>query len=201
VGRRARARNLGPTLIEFSPIAPTPHSTSDDPAPTARRRGARWPLGDPIDRLKQHLIALGEWSETSTPRWSELDEVKAARRRRRPRSYGTLGVKADQRRETMFEDVFKEVPALQPQPQRQEWESDHGPMNMIQAINSALDIMMARHPTVVSSARMSAISAACSAHRRAAEEVRQASACFDTPINEGGIAATAIGMASTACAR
>ncbi len=25
--------------------------------------GSAWPLGDPIERLKAHLIALGEWSE------------------------------------------------------------------------------------------------------------------------------------------
>jgi 2-oxoisovalerate dehydrogenase E1 component beta subunit len=45
-------------------------------------------------------------------------------------------------------------------------------MNMIQALNSAMDVMLAATPTCSCSARMSAISAACSAHRRPAEEIR-----------------------------
>ena len=60
---RARA-NLGATVIEFVTYRGHAHSTSDDPA---RYRPAdefaAWPLGDPIERLKQHLIALGEWSD------------------------------------------------------------------------------------------------------------------------------------------
>ena len=60
---RARA-NLGPTLIEHFTYRAGPHSTSDDPAryrPNDEPRA--WPLGDPIERLKQHLIVTGEWSE------------------------------------------------------------------------------------------------------------------------------------------
>src|SRR5262249_32053252 len=60
---RARA-NLGPTWIELFTYRAAAHSTSDDP-PKYRAAGEeqKWPLGDPIDRLKQHLIALNEWSE------------------------------------------------------------------------------------------------------------------------------------------
>src|SRR3546814_9090693 len=60
---RARA-GLGPTLIELFTYRAEGHSTSDDP--TRYRPGsepAAWPLGDPIDRLKRHLIQLGAWSE------------------------------------------------------------------------------------------------------------------------------------------
>src|SRR3546814_2513765 len=60
---RART-NAGPTLIEHFTYRTEGHSTSDDPTqyrsagePTA------WPLGDPIARLKDHLIQLGEWDE------------------------------------------------------------------------------------------------------------------------------------------
>ncbi len=56
---RARA-NLGPTLIEWVTYRAGAHSTSDDPN---RYRPAddwqRFPLGDPVERLKQHLIGLG----------------------------------------------------------------------------------------------------------------------------------------------
>jgi hypothetical protein len=60
---RARA-NAGPTLIEHFTYRAEGHSTSDDPTQyrSAQER-EEWPLGDPITRLKRHLIALGEWSE------------------------------------------------------------------------------------------------------------------------------------------
>src|SRR3954470_15501586 len=60
---RARS-NLGPTLIELFTYRTEGHSTSDDPtAYRPKDAGAAWPLGDPILRLKQHLIQLGEWDE------------------------------------------------------------------------------------------------------------------------------------------
>ncbi|MDO9414547.1 3-methyl-2-oxobutanoate dehydrogenase (2-methylpropanoyl-transferring) subunit alpha, partial [Pararhizobium sp.] len=60
---RAR-RNLGPTLIEWVTYRAGPHSTSDDPS--KYRPADDWshfPLGDPIARLKQHLIKIGQWSD------------------------------------------------------------------------------------------------------------------------------------------
>ncbi|HEY1228866.1 MAG TPA: 3-methyl-2-oxobutanoate dehydrogenase (2-methylpropanoyl-transferring) subunit alpha, partial [Ramlibacter sp.] len=60
---RAR-QNLGPTLIEWVTYRAGAHSTSDDPS--KYRPGDDWqhfPLGDPINRLKSHLIGLGAWSE------------------------------------------------------------------------------------------------------------------------------------------
>lgn len=60
--QRARA-NLGATLIEMFTYRAAAHSTSDDPS---RYRpvdeASAWPLGDPVERLKQHLLAIGEWS-------------------------------------------------------------------------------------------------------------------------------------------
>ena len=60
---RART-NQGPTLIEHFTYRAEGHSTSDDPsAYRSATERAEWPLGDPIARLKQHLIMLGEWDE------------------------------------------------------------------------------------------------------------------------------------------
>ncbi|MDD3763708.1 MAG: thiamine pyrophosphate-dependent enzyme [Nevskiales bacterium] len=106
---RAR-RNCGPTLIELFTYRADAHSTSDDP--TAYRpssEGARWPLGDPIERLKQHLVGLGQWSEAQhTGLAAELDaKVKADLKE--AESYGTLSTPPDSPR-SMFEDVFKDVP-------------------------------------------------------------------------------------------
>jgi 2-oxoisovalerate dehydrogenase E1 component alpha subunit len=59
---RARG-NHGATLLEFFTYRAAPHSTSDDPTRYRPAEEAeRWPLGDPIDRLARHLIAIGEWS-------------------------------------------------------------------------------------------------------------------------------------------
>lgn len=106
---RARSNN-GPTLIEFYTYRAAPHSTSDDPsAYRPDDESARWPLGDPINRLKQHMIAIGIWSEEQHEALSkELDEyVRAAQKE--AESFGTLGVKPASAA-TMFEDVYKEVP-------------------------------------------------------------------------------------------
>lgn len=106
---RART-NHGPTLIELFTYRAAAHSTSDDPsAYRPQEESARWPLGDPIERLKQHLIALGEWSEERQQALAqELDEkVKADLKE--AESYGTLATPPASPK-TMFEDVFKDMP-------------------------------------------------------------------------------------------
>ena len=69
-----------------------------------------WPLGDPIERLKNHLIAKGEWSDAQhNDLVADTDrEVMAAAKE--AESYGTLldGRVASAR--SIFEDVFKEMP-------------------------------------------------------------------------------------------
>ncbi|MBB5054036.1 2-oxoisovalerate dehydrogenase E1 component alpha subunit [Afipia massiliensis] len=104
-----RARNnLGATLIEFVTYRVAGHSTSDDPnkyRPAAE--ATEWPLGDPIKRLKEHLIAIGEWSETQH---AELEaELKDLIRlaTKEGEAIGTLGQSKPSTRE-MFEDVYKE---------------------------------------------------------------------------------------------
>lgn len=107
---RART-NQGPTLIEHFTYRAEGHSTSDDP--TAYRSAserAEWPLGDPITRLKRHLIALGEWDkERHAAMDLELAEtVKAAAKE--AEKNGILGYGMHQPFETMFEGVFEEMP-------------------------------------------------------------------------------------------
>ncbi len=108
---RARA-NAGPTLIEHFTYRAEGHSTSDDPTKyrSAEERAA-WPLGDPLVRLKDHLVALGEWSEE---RQQALDTEVAEQVRAAQREAEARGVLADGLRQqsfaTMFEDVFEEQP-------------------------------------------------------------------------------------------
>jgi 2-oxoisovalerate dehydrogenase E1 component alpha subunit len=107
---RARS-NLGPTLIEFVTYRAGPHSTSDDPSKyRAHDDRCGWPLGDPIDRLKLHLIRIGEWSEERhTQLTTELEE-EIAEAAREARSHGTLHEGPKVSPATMFDDVFKEMP-------------------------------------------------------------------------------------------
>lgn len=107
---RARA-NGGPTLIEHFTYRAEGHSTSDDPSQyrSAQER-EEWPLGDPIMRLKRHLIALGEWSlEQHAAMDLELvEQVKAATKE--AEKNGVLGHGMHHPFHTMFEDVFEELP-------------------------------------------------------------------------------------------
>ena len=107
---RART-NQGPTLIEHFTYRAEGHSTSDDPT-QYRSAGepTSWPLGDPIQRLKQHLIAIGEWDEERHKAQDlELAEmVKAAQKE--AEKNGVLGHGMHQKFDTMFEGVFEEMP-------------------------------------------------------------------------------------------
>ena len=115
---RAHA-NLGATLIEFFTYRAAAHSTSDDPT---RYRPAdeaqNWPLGDPIERLKRHLIRIGEWNEQRHVQFeAELaDAIKAAIRE--GEAVGTLG-KSKPPVSEMFEGVF-ETPDWRAREQRAE---------------------------------------------------------------------------------
>ena len=107
-----RARiGAGPTLIEHVTYRAAAHSTSDDPARyRAKDDAEHWPLGDPVLRLKQHLMALGEWSEERHAALSaELDALVAASWKEAV-TYGTMteGPRLDA--DLMFDDVFKEMP-------------------------------------------------------------------------------------------
>ncbi|MAR42109.1 MAG: 3-methyl-2-oxobutanoate dehydrogenase (2-methylpropanoyl-transferring) subunit alpha [Euryarchaeota archaeon] len=79
--RQRAARGLGPTHIEVLTYRAGAHSSSDDPSRyRPRDENEYWPGGDPIDRLKDHLISIGEWTEKDHDKLSEkLDnEVMAA---------------------------------------------------------------------------------------------------------------------------
>ncbi len=107
---RARA-NQGPTLIEFFTYRAEGHSTSDDPSgyrPTNEAKA--WPLGDPIERLKAHLVAIGQWDdERHAALMAQADaEIRAAQKESEK-----LGILPQQGKDdigSMFEDVYADVP-------------------------------------------------------------------------------------------
>jgi 2-oxoisovalerate dehydrogenase E1 component alpha subunit len=108
---RAR-RGGGPTLIEHVTYRAGPHSTSDDPSKyRPKDEWKSFPLGDPLERLKQHLILEGHWSEEKHEAlWEQLvSDVQAAWKE--AQKYGTMTEGPWLDPTTMFEDVYAEMPA------------------------------------------------------------------------------------------
>ena len=107
---RARS-NLGPALIEWVTYRAGPHSTSDDPSKYRPADDAqRFPLGDPIARLKQHLVKLGAWSDAEHEETQKALEAEIAAAQKEAESYGTLTDGRIPSAASMFEDVYKEMP-------------------------------------------------------------------------------------------
>ncbi len=107
---RART-NQGSTLIEHFTYRAEGHSTSDDPsAYRSAQEWSSWPLGDPIKRLKDHLIKLGEWDEErQAAQDQELAEM-VRKTQKEAEKNGILGHGMHQKFETMFEGVYEEMP-------------------------------------------------------------------------------------------
>jgi 2-oxoisovalerate dehydrogenase E1 component alpha subunit len=107
---RARRGN-GPTIIELVTYRGGAHSTSDDP--TKYRPKDEWksfPLGDPVERLKQHLIAEGHWSEEQHEEVIEEYRIKIAAAWKEAQKYGTMTEGPFLDPAGMFDDIYAEVP-------------------------------------------------------------------------------------------
>jgi len=107
---RARA-NIGPTLIEWVTYRAGAHSTSDDPS---KYRPAddweRFPLGDPIERLKKHMIATGVWSDEEHAKLQKELEAEVLAAQKEAESFGSLADGHLFSNSTMFDDIYKDVP-------------------------------------------------------------------------------------------
>ena len=104
-------RNLGPTLIEYVTYRVGAHSTADDPgAYRPKTESDAWPLGDPVIRLKNHLISTGAWSEARHKQAEAeiLDTVVAAQKE--AESHGTLHSGGQPSVRDMFEGVYEVMP-------------------------------------------------------------------------------------------
>ncbi|MCO5106082.1 MAG: 3-methyl-2-oxobutanoate dehydrogenase (2-methylpropanoyl-transferring) subunit alpha [Burkholderiaceae bacterium] len=107
-----RARhNLGPTLIEWVTYRAGAHSTSDDPS--KYRPADDWqhfPLGDPVARLERHLEALGEWSAQQGEQLRKEIEAEVIAAQKQAERHGTLLDGRVPPPDSMFEDVYAEMP-------------------------------------------------------------------------------------------
>jgi 2-oxoisovalerate dehydrogenase E1 component alpha subunit len=107
---RARSGG-GPTLIELVTYRGGAHSTSDDP--TRYRPKDEWkafPLGDPVERLKQHLIKVGHWTEEKHTALEEEMKKTVMDAWKEAISHGTMTEPPFLDVKLMFEDVFAEMP-------------------------------------------------------------------------------------------
>jgi len=108
--QRAR-QGGGPTLIEHVTYRGGAHSTSDDPS--RYRPNNEWdafPLGDPVERLKQHLVNAGHWSDEQHAGLEEELKQTVIAAWKEAIKFGTMteGPRLDVRE--MFDDVYEEVP-------------------------------------------------------------------------------------------
>jgi 2-oxoisovalerate dehydrogenase E1 component subunit alpha len=107
---RARSNN-GPTLIEFFTYRAEGHSTSDDPSGYRPVNEAKaWPLGDPIERLKGHLIGLGEWDEERHEAMRKECDAEVRSAQKEAEKQGILSEQGKDNIESIFEDVYADVP-------------------------------------------------------------------------------------------
>src|SRR3546814_222738 len=78
-----------------------------------RDDGKAWPLGDPIARLKDHLVGLGEWDEARHQQMLDEADAEVRAAQKEAEKQGTLvsaSTDFPQAVTTMFEDVFEEMP-------------------------------------------------------------------------------------------
>jgi 2-oxoisovalerate dehydrogenase E1 component subunit alpha len=123
---RAR-RGGGPTLIELVTYRGGAHSTSDDPSKyRPKDEWEAFPLGDPIERLKQFMIAEGHWSDAKHE--SLLDELKTevTAAWKEAQKYGTMTEGPWLDPGTMFEDVYAEMPRNLESQRRRMYEIERG---------------------------------------------------------------------------
>jgi 2-oxoisovalerate dehydrogenase E1 component alpha subunit len=106
---RAR-RGGGPTLVELLTYRRDAHSTSDDPSQyRAADESNNWPGGDPIERLKRHLIHIGQWSEDAHRELSAALEQEVASTFKQAEAYGA-GAGSGHPVSGLFEDVYETMP-------------------------------------------------------------------------------------------
>ena len=107
-----RARNGGgATLIEHFTYRKEGHSTSDDPTKYRPENDPEvWPFGDPIERLKKHLIHIGEWDEERHTAQEEACKLEIRSIYKEAEKMGTLSGDTQVNDFTMFEQVYEELP-------------------------------------------------------------------------------------------
>ena len=107
---RAR-RGGGATVIEHYTYRSEGHSTSDDPTKYRPEDEPEvWPFGDPVMRLRDHLYKIGEWDEArdDAARAQIAKDIRTAYKE--AEKLGSLATQTNIPGETLFEEVYAELP-------------------------------------------------------------------------------------------
>ncbi len=107
---RAR-RGGGATVIEHFTYRMEGHSTSDDPTKyRPKDEPDVWPFGDPIERLKTHMVAINEWDDKQEE--VLVKEITAYIRKsyKAAEKLGSMATDTGIAPETMFEQVYEDLP-------------------------------------------------------------------------------------------
>jgi len=109
--RERAAAGKGATHIEVLTYRAGAHSSSDDPS--RYRPGdehTKWPGGDPINRLRDHLIKIGEWSEEKQSEIEERIDGEVMSAYKEAVKFGDLASGPYPETETIFTEVYEEMP-------------------------------------------------------------------------------------------
>jgi 2-oxoisovalerate dehydrogenase E1 component alpha subunit len=108
--KRAREGH-GAVAIEFLTYRGGAHSTSDDPSKyRAKEESDAWPLGDPIDRLKKHVVLEGILTADEIEAIEKEAETEMREAENRAEDNGLVHAGQGAPGEAMFDDVYAEMP-------------------------------------------------------------------------------------------
>jgi 2-oxoisovalerate dehydrogenase E1 component alpha subunit len=107
-----RARSgRGPTLIEWVTYRAAAHSSSDDPAGyRSKDDGILWPLGDPVQRLRSHLRAATDWTDSDDAELTAGAELAVKDAQKAAEAHGVLRTEPGVSPSEMFRDVYATMP-------------------------------------------------------------------------------------------
>ena len=109
--RERAAAGSGATHIEVLTYRTGAHSSSDDPSRyRPKDEHSKWPGGDPVDRLKEHLIKLGEWSEDQHKELEKRIDGEVVDAYKEAVKFGDLANGPYPSADTIFTEVYEEMP-------------------------------------------------------------------------------------------
>ena len=109
--RERAAKNLGPTHIEVLTYRAGAHSSSDDPS-RYRPKDSNdfWPGGDPIERLKLHLVQTNNWSEKMHKKLEERIDSEVMDAYKEAVKFGDLANGPYPSSDAIFTEVYETPP-------------------------------------------------------------------------------------------
>ncbi|MDP7002887.1 MAG: thiamine pyrophosphate-dependent dehydrogenase E1 component subunit alpha [Candidatus Thalassarchaeaceae archaeon] len=109
--RERAASGIGSTHIEVLTYRAGAHSSSDDPSRyRPKDEHTKWPGGDPISRLKDHLIKEGEWSEQKHSELEKRLDSEVTDAYKEAVKFGDLANGPYPSADTIFTEVYEEMP-------------------------------------------------------------------------------------------